>query len=214
MRGLLFIGLILIVSCSKQDSVSNDRKTTSNIKFNEVVFDSSALREIVFRNDKLLNIFKVETGNKEQADKFNAIMQSDTFRLMSYNSCKFKIMGDQKCNNYRHLLILKERNTPDIDLEPYSALYLIIIDPNDKTILTERLEERSKTLDMTETADVTTWNLTTDSIMTVNSNSHFCSDFVVDGQEMTCWTEKVTKQYKLKCSGLELMKTDSVRTKD
>jgi len=216
MRGLLIIGLILI-SCSKQDNVSNGEQTSNSllgnkIKFNTVDFDSLTFRELVYHNDKLLNIFTVKTGDKKRDDKFNSILQSDTFRLIAYNSCKFKITADKKCNDYRHLYITKERNNDGIDLEPYTALYLVIIDPNAKTIVTEKLEEKSKTLDMTTTTDETSWDLKQDSLLTIQSESNFCSDIIVEGQGMTCWTEKKRKLYRLNCGGLELIKRDSTRT--
>lgn len=216
MRGLLIIGLILM-SCSKQDNVSNGGQTSNSfsrnkIKFNTVDFDSLTFKELIYQNDKLLNIFMAKTGDKKRDDKFNSILQSDTFRLMAYNSCRFKITDDKKCNNYRHLYIAKERNDVGIDLEPYIALYLVIIDPDDRIIVTEKLEEKSKTLDMTTTTDLTNWNLKADSTLIITSSSNFCSDIIVEGKGMTCWTEKKQKQYRFNCAGLELIKKDSTRT--
>jgi hypothetical protein len=216
MRRLLFIGLVLIISCTKQDNVSSEQSSnatlTHDIKFNTVEFDTLTLKQLIIHNDKLLDIFKIELQDKGKTEEINRIIQSDSNRIKLYRSCEFKITNDKACGGYRHLLISKERNQKGFDLERYKSLFLVIVDPYDSVIVTEKLAEKSKTLEMTTTTDETKWDLKQDSLLTIQSESHFCSDIIVEGQGMTCWTEKKQKLYRLNCSGLELIKKDSTRT--
>lgn len=216
MRILIVIGLIIILSCSKQgkELINNQREKellANGIKFNTVDFDTLVLKRIILTNDKLLNILKIELQDNQKSERINKIIQSDSNRLRLYNSSEFKIKEDKTCNGYRHLLISKSRNQNGFDLEPYEGLYLLIIDPNDKTVLTEKLEEKSLTMGITSTTDRTNWDLKQDSLLVINSQSTFCSDIMIEGQGMTCWTDKIKKHYKLSCNGLKLIKKDSTR---
>jgi hypothetical protein len=217
MRGLLFIGMILTLSCSNRDNGQvngkSDSPLESDLKFNTVDFDSLLLKQFVFNNDKLLDISQIELSDKSKTDKFNAIIKSDSNKLKLFKASKFKIKNDNKCNGYRHLYIIKEREVNSFDLEPYYALFLVIIDPSDKTILTKKLEEKSKSMAMvTSITDNSNWKLSPDSLLTIDSESHWCSDVEIEGQGSTCWTENISKIYKLRCDGLKLLKKDSVRT--
>jgi hypothetical protein len=160
----------------------------------------------------LLDIFEIELWDKQDSERINRMIKSDSNRLRIYNSYEFKIKEDNRCDGYRHLLISKNRNLNGLDLEPYQGLYFLIVDPNDKIIVTEKIEEKSLTMLITSTKDQTNWSLSKDSLLTINSQSTFCSDVIIEGQGMTCWTDKIYKQYKLDCNGLKLIKKDSERT--
>ena len=67
---------------------------------------------------------------------------------------------------------------------------------------------------ITSTTEQTNWSLTKDSLLTIHSQSTFCSDVIIEGHGMTCWTDKIYKQYKLSCNGLKLIKKDSARTEN
>jgi hypothetical protein len=216
MRGLLTLGLMITLSCCKRDkelsNTQSDKESFINdIRFNTVDLDTLMLKRLVLTNDRLLGIFKIELQDKQKSERNNKIIKRDSNRLRVYNSSEFKIMEDKRCDSYRHLLISKNRNLVGIDLEPYQGLYFLIIDPNDKIIVTEKMEEKSLTMGITSTTDQTNWSLTKDSVLTINSQSTFCSDVVIEGHGMTCWTDNIQKQYKLSCDGLRLIKKDSAR---
>jgi hypothetical protein len=217
MKSLLFICLIITVSCVKKEESSSIGKSDATllkndrIKFNTLDFDTGALKQLIIKNDKLLGILKIELSDKERAKKINSIVGSDSHRLRAYESSIFKITSDRKCNGYRHLLISKSRNDKNLDLEPYNGLFLLIIDPNDNIMLTEKLEEKSVTMGITSTTHDTNWNLKPDSLLTINSKSIFCSDNVTIEQGITCWTETIKRSYKLNCDELKLVSKDSLR---
>jgi hypothetical protein len=217
MRRLLTLGLIITLSCTKRDNelsnTQSDKESfTNDIRFNTVDLDTLMLKRLILTNDRLLDIFKIELRDKQKSERINKIIKSDSNRLRIYKSSEFKIKEDKRCDGYRHLLISKNRNLNGIDFELYQGLYFLIIDPNDKIIVTEKMEEKSLTMGITSTTDQTKWSLTKDSLLTINSQSTFCSDVIIARHSMTCWTDKINKQYKLSCSGLRLIKKDSART--
>jgi hypothetical protein len=107
------------------------------------------------------------------------------------------------------IYISKSRNTKDNDIEKFSGLFLLIIDPNDKVVLTQPLQENLQTFGLTNESS---WNLNQDSLLTIASISSFCSDDVTVGQEnLSCHTDKIKKVYRLRCDGVELIKQDSMR---
>lgn len=216
MRRALIILVFFSLSCNRQidDSKVEQVNTalSNNIPFSTVELDTIALQQFIIRNDKLLDIFRIELKDKEKAERINDLIQSDSNRMSLYKTCKFQVKEDKRCKGYRHLIISKERQQKGYDLEPYKGLFLIIVDPFDKVILTEKLEEKSRTLQMTSSTDETSWHLKPDSLLAIQSESNYCIDIITEGQGMTCWTEKKRKLYKLKCNGLELIEKDSIRT--
>lgn len=146
MRRLLILGLIITLSCSKRDNESSNTQSdkesfTNDIRFNTVDIDTLILKRLVLTNDMLLDIFEIELRDKQNSERIDRMIKSNSNRLRIYNSSEFKIKEDNRCDGYRHLLISKNRNLHGIDLEPYQGLYLLIVDPNDKTIVTEKIEE-------------------------------------------------------------------------
>lgn len=216
MKKLLVIGLILTTSCSRVDRGSSDEgRMKEQVKSDTSGFaavDRIMFKNLVISNDKLLGILNVQLNDRKKSERINKMIQSDSNRLEIYNLSRFTIKADKRCGNYRHLLISKERNVKDLDIEPYRGLFLVIVDSRYNVLATEKLEESSLILLMTSKEDKTDWNLTKDSLLTIESKSAFCSDTIVEGEGMTCWTDKVYKQYRLACDGLTLIKRDSSRT--
>ena len=208
MKKLLVIGLILTTSCSRVDRGSSDEAWTKGSS----ATDTIKLRNLVISNDKLLGIINVQLKDSQRSERINNMIQSDSGRLQIYNQSRFRITADKRCGDYRHLLISKERNLKGFDMEPYKALFLVIIDSSHSVLATEKLKENSLILLMTSKEDKIDWNLTKDSLLTIESRSNFCSDMIIEGEGMTCWTDNVSKQYKLACDGLTLITRDSSRT--
>ncbi len=72
MRGLIILGLVITVSCSKQDNdLSNTQSEkellTDDIRFNTTGLDTLTLKRLVLTNDKLLDIFVVELQDKQNS---------------------------------------------------------------------------------------------------------------------------------------------------
>jgi hypothetical protein len=191
------------VPADKQADTTESFQTTSTV----IDSDSLMLRKLILASDRILGIPKIKSTDKERAEKFNKEMQNTAYRTSIYNMYEFKPRLMSTCNGYRHMLLSKKSRN---DNQPFTGLYLLIMDSSNRLVATERLEEESR-FGHVNTAN---WTLKPDSILTIDSKSHFCSDEEIEyeGKAYTeCWTETIHKVYQLKCNGLVLIKRDSVR---
>ncbi|NOS93768.1 MAG: hypothetical protein HOP30_17755 [Cyclobacteriaceae bacterium] len=209
MKLLLILVLFITLSCSK---AQKEESITNEIQWSTIDLDTLMLKEFILKNDRLLDLFTIELQDTQKAELINKTVKSDSNRLKLYNASKFKVRHDKRCNGYRHLIISKQRNQKGVDLEPYHGLFYLIIHPNNKVVCTQKLEEKSLTMGITSFEEQTNWNLTKDSTLTINSSATLCSDDLLEGKATTCWTDKIYAQFKLRCSELQLIKKDSVRT--
>jgi hypothetical protein len=213
MKQLLIIGLMLSISCAKPKSYSNEQfnneKLSNQTGMDTMDFDSLTLKAIIMDNNKILGIPIIRLEDKQKAEAINNKLQSKSYKISIYNSYDFKIQANKKCNNYNHLIISKkELNRDGYYQESYKSLYLLIIDSSNKVVDTEKLEEKSNTFSNRST----NWSIDQDSTLTIKYKSHWCSDLEIEGIGSECWDEEIQKIYKLKCSGLKLIKNDSTRT--
>jgi hypothetical protein len=157
----------------------------------------------------VLDIPIIKSEDKPLERSMNEKLQSPLNKKWIYNQFEFKIESSNKCGKYQHIRISKKgRNTYDLRDKTYRSLFLLIIDPTNKVVSTEKLEEtRAMMRD-----DSTNWNLSQDSILTIDSKYRWCSDMEIEGVGSQCWTETLHKVFKLRCDGLDLIQGDSLRT--
>lgn len=202
--------LLLTIACSRQGNVSKTDGGKNVVLSDTVALPSDPLtvKEAALNSDE-----RFLPPGVDLPEKLDKITKGDSYQLIRYKACTFTIVDDKKCNGYRHLLISKERDRGQVYLEPYKALYLAIINPENKIVATEMLEESSVIMLTTSVTGKTHWNITPDSILTVHSTSSFCSDVIVEGGDPDCWTDKVTRQLKLTCDGIRFLKENKERVK-
>lgn len=206
MRFFAFL-LIVITGCSPDKDNSRPKGhfgglfSTDLIHLDSLNFDSLELRQIVLENETMIGLPKRYRGNKE----------IEQLRTTIYETSSWNVVSDQFCGTSRHLFIVTTRNQ-SWDIEPYFALYLLVLDSTRQLSSARLIAEKEHAFrNETSFKQKLVGTLTADSVLTTFSESFYCSDFQV-GPKLDCWRDKILKSYKLRCDGLHLIKSDSVKS--